>query len=213
MKRDLASIYSAEWFEHDFRDLGPEFRLAARGIDRWGREKLRPLRGAPTLLDVGCGPGMLLDALYERGWLGTGFDGSPHALAMAERLREARSLETGLLLHLWPRIDRCDILDAPGFGAVDVVVCTEVAEHLPAEHAPGLVRYLTASALRYVVFTAAPPGQGGHDHINEQRKEYWVELFQREGWIVDDESGDELQDRWAYLSRLSHMARNVMVFR
>jgi hypothetical protein len=33
--------------------------------------------------------------------------------------------------------------------------------------------------------TAAPPGQGGHFHVNEQPSEYWIKQFETFGYQVD----------------------------
>ena len=37
-----------------------------------------------------------------------------------------------------------------------------------------------------VVFSAAIPGQGGTQHVNEQWQSYWVELFEQQGFGVHD---------------------------
>ncbi len=37
-----------------------------------------------------------------------------------------------------------------------------------------------------VVFSAAVPGQGGTNHINEQWQSYWIRLFQRHGFRASD---------------------------
>ena len=66
-----------------------------------------------------------------------------------------------------------------------LALCLEVAEHLPPERAPGLVADLTALA-PVVLFSAAVPGQGGTGHVNEQWSEYWVALFDAEGWSCRD---------------------------
>ncbi len=60
----------------------------------------------------------------------------------------------------------------------DLAVCLEVAEHLPEASASKLVRQLT-SAAPAVLFSAAVPGQGGTNHINEQWPDYWDGLFGR----------------------------------
>lgn len=215
MGRDLGSIYTAEWFARDFAELGPEFAMVARGLDRWARPRLGMLVAA---LDVGCGPAMLVDELALLNWDMSGFDGSPHGIAMVDRLRGAREPRMPVKVDAnwgfdWPPVRVADVTDTPHERRRQIVICTEVAEHLPAEDAPTLVRYLTTHATRYVVFTAAPPGQGGHDHINEQPPEYWEELFKDCGWIKDYESTEELKDRWCRLRRLSHMTNNVVVFR
>jgi hypothetical protein len=55
----------------------------------------------------------------------------------------------------------------------------EVAEHLAPALAPRLVSFLSTFPL--VAFTAAPPGQGGTGHINEQPKSYWEALYHENG--------------------------------
>ena len=63
----------------------------------------------------------------------------------------------------------------------DLAVCLEVAEHLPESRARGLVVDL-ASLAPCVLFSAAIPGQGGTNHINEQYLSYWINLFQTQGY-------------------------------
>jgi hypothetical protein len=57
-----------------------------------------------------------------------------------------------------------------------VAYCFEVAEHVLAEFADALVSLLAKTA-PIVVFTAAPPGQGGSGHVNEQPADYWIAKF------------------------------------
>jgi hypothetical protein len=57
-----------------------------------------------------------------------------------------------------------------------LAICAEVAEHLPAEAADGLVSGLTRAA-PVLMFSAAIPGQGGTGHINEQWPGYWLNRF------------------------------------
>jgi hypothetical protein len=64
----------------------------------------------------------------------------------------------------------------------DLALCLEAAEHLPASAAAGLVRLLTEAA-PVVAFSAAPPGQGGDGHINEQPASYWARLFADRDYI------------------------------
>jgi 2-polyprenyl-3-methyl-5-hydroxy-6-metoxy-1,4-benzoquinol methylase len=58
----------------------------------------------------------------------------------------------------------------------DLAICTEVLEHIPEEHAKKAVKLLCSLA-DTIVFSAAIPGQGGHNHVNEQWQSYWVNLF------------------------------------
>jgi SAM-dependent methyltransferase len=67
----------------------------------------------------------------------------------------------------------------------DLAVCLEVAEHLPASRAAGLVQELTHLA-PVVLFSAAIPFQGGVNHINEQWPEYWADHFRPHGFVAID---------------------------
>jgi hypothetical protein len=58
----------------------------------------------------------------------------------------------------------------------DLVQSLEVAEHLPETAADQFVDSLVRHG-RLVLFSAATPGQGGENHINEQPWEYWREKF------------------------------------
>jgi hypothetical protein len=64
----------------------------------------------------------------------------------------------------------------------------EVAEHLPARTADRYVKLLS-SLSSILVFTAAPPGQGGRtatDHINEQPPWYWMTKYKQLGFRHDE---------------------------
>jgi SAM-dependent methyltransferase len=71
------------------------------------------------------------------------------------------------------------------FGTFDLVVCIEVAEHLDADRAAGFVQLLCKHS-RAVLFSAAPPGQGGTHHVNEQPLSYWVKHFAKCGYRLFD---------------------------
>ncbi len=66
----------------------------------------------------------------------------------------------------------------------DLALCLEVAEHVPAEFASRLVAFLVTLA-PFIVFSSAPPGQGGHLHVNEQPASYWDALFAEHGYAFD----------------------------
>lgn len=67
----------------------------------------------------------------------------------------------------------------------DLALCLEVAEHLPEDNAQTLIKSLTKLS-NIIVFSAAVPNQGGVHHINEQWANYWLKLFQQEGYEVLD---------------------------
>jgi len=128
---------------------------------------------AQTLLDVGCGIGTWGQAARDLGFSKyQGVDGDyvrRKQLLVAPTEFAAHDLRTPLDLRV----------------SYDLAICMEVGEHLPAADAATLVKSLCAHA-PVVMFSAAIPGQGGVDHINEQWQSYWAELFAREGYGVHD---------------------------
>lgn len=63
----------------------------------------------------------------------------------------------------------------------DLTFCLEVAEHISKTAATRLVSKICATS-NYVIFSAATPGQGGFNHINENALEYWISLFEENGF-------------------------------
>lgn len=65
-------------------------------------------------------------------------------------------------------------------GTFDLVMCLEVAEHIPKMQAHNnLLRTLTQSMGGTLIFSAAQPGQPGTGHINPQPQSYWIEAIQK----------------------------------
>jgi hypothetical protein len=93
-------------------------------------------------------------------------------------------------------------------GKFDLAMSLEVAEHLSHERAESFVAGLS-SLSDAVLFSAAVPGQGGVNHINEQWPSYWAPLFQGRGFYCFDVLRTRIWDRpdvdWWY-------AQNVMLY-
>lgn len=67
----------------------------------------------------------------------------------------------------------------------DLIICLEVAEHLPTNSSEGFIFSLTQHA-DVILFSAAIPGQGGQYHINEQWPSYWQKLFNKYNYEMID---------------------------
>jgi hypothetical protein len=67
----------------------------------------------------------------------------------------------------------------------DLVQSLEVAEHLPASAANLFISNLVKHG-DVVMFSAAVPGQGGEDHLNEQPLDYWRKIFATYDFIPFD---------------------------
>jgi 2-polyprenyl-3-methyl-5-hydroxy-6-metoxy-1,4-benzoquinol methylase len=67
----------------------------------------------------------------------------------------------------------------------DLAICLEVLEHLPESSAVNIVNSLVAHS-DVILFSAAIPGQGGQNHLNEQWPSYWIDLFSRHDFVFID---------------------------
>lgn len=62
-------------------------------------------------------------------------------------------------------------------------LCLEVAEHLEEQYADTLVQTCINHSDR-VIWSAATPGQGGYNHVNEQPHQYWIDKFATHGYTA-----------------------------
>jgi hypothetical protein len=68
----------------------------------------------------------------------------------------------------------------------DLVQSLEVGEHIKNSESDKFVQSITRHAKRFALFSAAPPGQCGENHINEQKYEFWRERFAQHEFAVLD---------------------------
>ena len=127
-------------------------------------EVIRPA----SVIDVGCGEGNWLAVFREYG-IGDIFGVDLHYRAELLRIPNDRFTVHDLTEPL--RLNR----------TFELVVCLEVAEHLPQSCAFPLIESLTNLG-PVVLFSAAIPFQGGTGHMNEQWLDYWANLFRQRGY-------------------------------
>jgi hypothetical protein len=149
-----------------------------------------------SVVDVGCGLGSWLkvsEGLGAKRLLG--FDGP---------------WVNGELLYIdkaqFREVDLRQVL--PADERFDLAISLEVAEHLPAESAEVFVASLV-SLSEVVLFSAAIPGQGGQNHLNEQWPDYWQAKFVRHGYVCHDFLRNQFWDD----SRVEPWyAQNMLIF-
>ncbi len=127
-----------------------------------------------SVLDVGCGTGTWLK-VFSKKYGVTDFEGIDGAYIDYNQLVIDR-------VH-FKEIDLRNPFDLQ--RKFDLVLCLEVAEHLPEQSADAIVASLCKHA-DTILFSAAIPGQGGQNHLNEQWPEYWQQKFLGHGFYFHD---------------------------
>ena len=161
-----------------YADLAEGSRRSARAVLPIVFGALRP----QSVIDIGCGHGAWLAVAEELGARElTGLDGSwVDRAALQSATIDFRPTDLSGSIVLERRFDLC--------------VSVEVAEHLPAAKADAFVGAL-CDASDAVLFSAAVPGQGGTDHVNEARASQWITRFERRGYDCFDLVRGALWDR------------------
>jgi len=161
-----------------------------------------------SVVDVGCGAGAWAAAFIHYGVsevLGVDGDWVDRA---ALAVPVDRFLACDLTSPFADRIGR----------RFDLAVCLEVAEHLPPDHGERLVMSLTQLA-DTILFSAAVPGSGGTNHVNERWPTWWARVFAAAGFQMIDALRlrfweDERvapwyrQNMFLYTTRMDLVARN-----
>ena len=153
-----------------------------------------------TVIDVGCGTGALLAVFKREGCRVRGLEYSDAALAYCR----SRGLDV-----LRFDIERDTLCSGE---SCDVAISLEVAEHLPASKADKFVAML-ASLSDQIILTAATPGQGGRDHVNEQPRSYWIGKFANQGYSYDEKLTVKWRDEWKQSNAVANWYyNNLMAF-
>ena len=134
---------------------------------------IKNLLNPQSVLDVGCGIGTWLKVFHEHGINDfVGVDGD-----FVDRTMLKISSE---------RFHAHDLTKPFTLGRkFDLVVSLEVAEHIPEQFADSFIEVLVKHGDVHL-FSAAIPGQGGQNHVNEQWPEYWQKKFERFGFYFHD---------------------------
>ena len=158
-------IYDDKFF--DYIDIGAR-RSAAVVVAEFN--EMLPVR---SVLDVGCGRGVWLAEWIRQG------------VGDAHGVDGAYVAESSLAVPQ-ERISWCEISQPFDLGRrFALIVCLEVAEHIPVEGADKLLDNLIRHGDQ-ILFSAAVPGQGGAHHFNERPLEYWREKFAARGYSCFD---------------------------
>lgn len=149
-----------------------------------------------SIIDFGCGEGAWLsEALRQDDKIEIlGIDGD---YVNRKRLKIPEK-------NFWARDLRKEIRLNRKF---DLAISTEVAEHLEDKFADIFINNITKASDK-VLFSAAVPGQGGTNHVNEQWQSYWIDKFEERGYFCDY----SIRDFFWSESRISSWRKQNILF-
>lgn len=138
-----------------------------------------------SVIDIGCGYGQTLKWFSEHGLCNVmGVEGWEEAISksvLPSSCLIKHDYTTGPLNHGCP---------------YDLAWSAEFVEHVEEKFVPNFMQ--TFRLARYAVITHGEPGQHGHNHVNCQTTEYWVDKFSQFGFAHDESESQLLRrtDRW-----------------
>jgi SAM-dependent methyltransferase len=149
--------------------------------------------------DAGCGMGSYLEGFASCGCKVAGCEVSDAALKYLHPIIAGRIAihDLGMPIRKPKR-------------AFDIVLCIEVAEHVPPDQSMQLCRNLATLAHKpgaRVLFSAGHPGQRGTGHINCRPTVEWGDMLWQCGLHVN------VKDNIALLRRLERLSRRVRLAR
>lgn len=154
------------------------------------------------IVDVGCGAGELLLALKKRGVVCCGLEYSSAALKICR--------QKGLDVIKFDLLHDTLLKDSNA----DLVVSTEVAEHLSENYADRFIDILCAIASNVIITAAerATTYVGDHTHLNEQPREYWINKFADKGFKYKEDIVKEFRREWQEREIKPWFLQHLMVF-
>ena len=129
-----------------------------------------------NFLDIGCGPGGMVQLASQYGLDSMGIDGD-HTV---ERFDPSKFIIHDFAKSSYKPEKRYDI----GWSC-------EFVEHVYEEFIPNYVTAFTAC--KRIMITYAPPGWPGHHHVNCQEEDYWIEKLSNYGFVYKQDWTQELR--------------------
>ena len=162
-------------------------------------------RFAPaSMIDWGCGAGLHVAAFAQLGIKALGVDASacPKDLCAPDAEIRRADLRRPVATELLP-------------ATYDLSLCLDVMEHIDEQDSQQVLNNITSGA-GLLLLSCAPPGQGGHHHVNEQPRRYWVKRLAAMGWRYQRRETGALER--SFLAQrdalpLSWMYHNICVYR
>jgi len=147
-------------------------------LDHGALEYLKEIFSAKSFLDIGCGPGGMVELANQIGLDSKGIDGD----YTVERFNKDKFIIHDFTLGPIPIAETYDI----GWSV-------EFVEHVYEKYIPNYIRAF--QSCKYILMTYAPPGWEGHHHVNLQKEDYWIDTMKQYGLIYNQKHTKNIRNR------------------
>jgi SAM-dependent methyltransferase len=129
-----------------------------------------------SFLDIGCGPGGMVELASLRGLYSVGIDGD---------FTIERNEDCNFIIH--------DFAESAYTSSeiYDIGWSCEFVEHVYEEYIPNYMPCF--KQCKNMIITYAPPGWPGHHHVNLKEEEYWINIFEKNDFEYNEELTLELR--------------------
>lgn len=164
------------------------------GVLRWVISKLK----INSMLDIGCGPGGMVEIANWYGLDAHGIDGDYTLERFDKEKFTIHDFTTG---------------PAPINKQYDLGWSCEFVEHVYEEYIPNYAQAM--QQCKYLIMTYSPVGHTGHHHVNCNTQEYWIEQLNKYGFVLDSTLTTEMRQASTMGKKRKHQFINQtgMLFR
>ncbi len=156
-----------------------------------------------SVLDLGCGVGSYLEGLY--------ISGCKDLLGIELNFNNAKKY---LVNDISSFVIEGDVTKEINLDRkFDCVISFEVGEHINPNGMNTFINNITSYANKYIIFTAAGPGQRGTGHINLTEKKIWIKEIVSKGFLYKKHLVKRCKIDWKEFNVASYIIRNLMIFK
>lgn len=146
-----------------------------------------------TVLDVGCGMGLLVERLRRRRIAAIGIDQDQTVIEQADP-------------KVRPYLFRSDYATALHEGSFDLAVCIETLAEIPPQSAANVIRNI-CSRTRSILFSLRPAADDAKPAEKVRAPAFWAGLFAENEFFLDSSFDASFITPWAALYRHQPQAR------
>ena len=167
-------------------------------------ECLRETFQIESIVDFGCGLGTFLDGCLK--------SGAKKVMGFEYGYELAKKYISPTVASF---IQYGNVMEKIDCGKFDCAMSIEVAEHILPDKSDMFIQNLVDAGDKYIILTAAHPGQGGLWHINERPKQFWGDSIEKCGFKYTQNDTTKflkaIKSKRIKIPR--HIRYNLMVFK